>query len=73
MIKLEIVAVGDSLGVVLPSEVLSRLGLNLGDALYTIETLHGIELSVDKEFAEDMRVAEAVMRQDRDVLRKLAQ
>ena len=38
------------------------------------ETPDGIELrAYDEEFAEQMVIAERVMREDRDVLRKLAE
>ena len=38
------------------------------------ETPDGIELrAYDEEFAEDMAIAERVMRENRDLLRKLAE
>ncbi len=41
--------------------------------LYVTETPHGIELtSYNPEFVGQMEVAERIMREDRDVLRKLA-
>lgn len=58
---------------VLPKEVLSRLRVEKGDTLYAVETPNGIELTpYDKEFAEQMEIAERVMREDRDALRRLA-
>ena len=72
--KLKITTIGNSVGVVLPREILARLRVEKGDTLYAIETPNGIELTAyDEEFAEDMAVAERVMREDRDVLRKLAE
>jgi len=45
-----------------------------GDTLYVTETPDGVELrAFDEEFAEQMSIAEQVMREDRDVLRKLAE
>jgi hypothetical protein len=42
--------------------------------LAVTETPDGIELrAYDEEFAEQMAIAERVMREDRDVLRKLAE
>jgi len=59
---------------VLPKEILHRLRVDRGDTLYVIETPNGIELTpYDPEFARQMDVAERVMREDRDVLRKLAE
>ena len=72
--KLKIVAVGNSSGVILPKELLERLKLEKGDTLYLRETLGGYEVSpYDPEFERTMELAEKVMREDRDVLRRLAQ
>lgn len=71
---LKITAFGNSVGVVLPKETLERLRVGPGDLLYVIETPNGIELTpYDPEFPEQMAVAEEVMRDDHDVLRKLAE
>lgn len=73
MITLKLTTVGDSVGVVLPRELLEKLGVQEGDTLYVVETPRGIELtSTDPTFAEQMEVAERVMREDYDALRKLA-
>jgi len=72
--KLKITTVGNSVGVVLPKDILERLRVDKGDMLTVTETPDGIELrAFDEEFAEQMAVAERVMREDRDVLRKLAE
>lgn len=72
--KLKITTVGNSAGVVLPREILERLRVEKGDVLFATETANGIELRpYDEEFAEDMAVAERVMRENRDLLRKLAE
>jgi len=72
--KLKITTVGSSVGVVLPKDILERLRVGKGDVLYATETTDGIELRpYDEEFAETMAIAERVMREDRDVLRKLAE
>ena len=71
--KLKITTVGNSAGVVLPRELLVRLRVEKGDTLYVTELPDGIKLAAfDPEFAAKMEVAEAIMRDDRDVLRKLA-
>ena len=71
---LKITTVGNSVGVVLPREILERLRVEKGDTLYALETPNGIELTpYDPEFAEQMDIAKRVMREDRDVLRKLAE
>lgn len=72
--SLKITTVGNSVGVVLPKEILERLRVKKGDTLFVTETPEGIELrAFDAEFAEQMAIAEQVMREDRDVLRKLAE
>jgi len=74
MNSLKLITIGNSTGVVLPKEILQRLRVDRGDTLYVIETPRGIELTpYDPEFAGQMDVAERVMREDRDVLRKLAE
>lgn len=74
MTKLKIVTVGNSIGVTLPKELLQRLRVSKGDTLYVTETPNGVEISpYDPEFAKQMDVAEEVMRERRDVLRKLAE
>lgn len=72
--KLKISAIGNSAGVILPKELLARLRVEKGDELYAVETPDGIRLTTfDPVFAAQMEVAEKIMREDRDVLRKLAQ
>ncbi|MBI3371898.1 MAG: AbrB/MazE/SpoVT family DNA-binding domain-containing protein [Betaproteobacteria bacterium] len=71
--KIKITTVGNSAGIVLPKELLARLRLGKGDALYATELPDGVKLSpFDPKFANQMEVAERIMRKDRNVLRKLA-
>ena len=73
MSVLKVTTVGDSVGVILPKEILERLRVKRGDSLYAIETKNGIELTAyNPEFAKQVEIAERVMREDRDALRKLA-
>lgn len=72
--KLKITTIGNSAGVILPKELLARLRLEKGDELHALETPDGIKLTAfDPELAAQMEVAEKIMREDRAVLRKLAQ
>lgn len=74
MTKLKVTTVGNSTGLVLPKEILERLRITKGSYLYAIETPNGIELTpYDPDFGAQMEVAEQVMREDRDVLKKLAE
>ena len=72
--KLKITTIGNSAGVILPKELLAKLRLDKGDELYAIETPDGIRLTTyDPEFAAKMEMAERIMRDRRDLLRKLAE
>lgn len=72
--KLKLTTIGNSVGIVLPKEILARLRVEKGDSLYATETPDGIELrAFDEEFADDMEMAEKIMRDNRDLLRKLAE
>lgn len=72
--KLKVIAIGNSAGVILPKELLARLRVDKGDELYAVETPDGIRLTTyDPVFAAQMEVAEKIMRNRRDLLRKLAQ
>ena len=72
--KLKITTLGNSAGVILPRELLARLRLHKGDELFALETPDGVRLTVfDPTLAEQMEVAEQVMRKRRALLNKLAQ
>lgn len=72
--KIKITTVGNSAGIILPKELLARLRLGKGDALYATELPDGVKLSpFDPELAGQMEVAEKVMRKRRSLLRKLAE
>jgi putative addiction module antidote len=72
--KLKLTQIGNSVGVVLPKELLAKLRVGKGDSITVTETPNGLQLTPwDEEFAKQMQIAERVMREDRDILRKLAQ
>lgn len=73
-ITVKITTIGNSVGIVLPKEVLNRLHVEKGDTLFITESADGIRLTpYEQGFAEEMEAARRVMRKNRDVLRKLAQ
>jgi putative addiction module antidote len=73
MQHVKVTQIGNSLGVVLPKELVDRLGITRGQHLSVVETANGIELSpFDPEFDEQMRIAEEIMDKYRDTLRELA-
>ena len=72
--KLKVTTIGNSTGVIMPKELLEKLRVGKGDTLFVTETANGVELSpYDKELAYQMEVVESIMREDRDVLKKLAE
>ena len=71
--KLKITAVGNSAGVILPKELLARLRVARGDALYATELPDGVKLTpFDPKLAGQMEVAERVMLKRRTLLNKPA-
>ena len=74
MSKLKLREIGNSVGVILPRDVLSDLGAKAGDEIeYVVKGRGVIELSVtDNEVDELMERAEQIMTENRAVLRALA-
>ncbi len=71
--KMKIRKVGSSLGVILPKELLAELNLSEGDVLFATRTNSGLAITpYDAEVERQLEIADRVMRQDRDILRKLA-
>jgi len=74
MVKLKLTTIGTSTGVVLPKEVLSRLKLEKGDALYLTEAPDGYRLThYNPDFEDKMAKAEDIIGRYRNTLRGLAQ
>ncbi len=72
---LKLIKIGNSTGVILPKDVLARMNVAQGDEVYLSETSDG-RISLDRydaDFARKMELAEQIMREDRDILRILAQ
>ncbi len=70
----KITSIGNSAGIILPKELMEKLRVGKGDTLTVTETPDGLSLSpYDADFAMAMSLAEEIMREDRDVLRKLAE
>ncbi|MCB1592997.1 MAG: AbrB/MazE/SpoVT family DNA-binding domain-containing protein [Alphaproteobacteria bacterium] len=71
--ELKITKIGNSLGVVLPKDVLANLNVEKGDVLWLSESGDGITLSpYDPAFAEQMDAARKLMKKRRNALRELA-
>jgi len=71
---LHIRKIGNSVGLILPKELLARLNLKEGDKVYPLEQPDGsLRLSpFDPKHAKTMEMARQVMREYRDTLAALA-
>jgi putative addiction module antidote len=73
MMTLKLTQIGNSVGVILPKELLSKLGVGKGDTLYAIDTPEGVRLSTaEPDFEAQMEVARRIMKERWAVLRELA-
>jgi putative addiction module antidote len=73
MSVLKLTSIGNSVGVILPRELLAKLGVEKGDTLFAVETPDGIRLTAsDPDFAAQMEVARRSMKRWRNVLQELA-
>ena len=72
--KVEVKRIGNSTGVILPRDLLSRLNLKQGQWLYvTAMPDGGVRLTPhDPDFEEVMQIADELMDEYRDTLRALA-
>jgi putative addiction module antidote len=70
---LRITQIGNSLGVILPKEVLNQLKVTKGDSLFVSETPDGVLLSAfDPSFEEQVARGREFMDEYRDTFRTLA-
>ncbi|MFI5382387.1 MAG: AbrB/MazE/SpoVT family DNA-binding domain-containing protein [Tepidisphaerales bacterium] len=73
MVKLKVRKVGNSLGLVLPQEALTRLRVREGDELLLTDSSEGMHLTPhDPDFARKMAIAEKLCRKYRDTIVELA-
>ena len=73
MNALKLTQIGNSVGVILPKEVLARLKLEKGDTVFVTDAANGVMLTpYSTEFEVQMTAARRVMKKRRDVLRELA-
>ena len=73
MSAVKLTQIGNSVGVILPKEVLARLKVEKGDTLFLIDAANGITLSAySPEFEAQMTAARRIMKKRRAVLHELA-
>ena len=70
---LKVTQIGNSLGVVLPREILAELDLERGDKLFLTRSPDGYRVTKsDPEFERQMTLAREIMKKRHNVLRELA-
>lgn len=73
MLKVKITPVGNSMGILLPKEALSKLKVERGDTLYLVEGPDGYTLTpYQQDFEEQLEAASSLMKRYRNTLRELA-
>ena len=73
MHALKLTQIVNSVGVILPKEVLARLKLEKGDTLYLTDSPDGMRITPhDPVFEDQMQAARDIMKSRRAVLRELA-
>ena len=70
---LKVTQIGNSLGVVLPREVLAELNVERGDRIFLTRSPEGYRVTrSDPEFEQQMAKAREIMKRRHEVLRELA-
>lgn len=73
MIELKLTSIGNSVGLILPKDVLAKMKLQKGDKVQLIEAEEGYRIApANPEFEHQMKVAREVMKRRRAVLHELA-
>ncbi len=73
MTALKLTQIGNSVGVILPKDVLARLKLVKGDTVFVTEATNGITLTpYDPALDEQLDAGREFMREYRDTFRQLA-
>jgi putative addiction module antidote len=73
MAALKLTQIGNSVGVILPKEVLARLKVEKGDTLYLTDAANGVMLTpYDPSLDEQVEAGREFMRDYRDTFHQLA-
>lgn len=74
MTALKLTQIGNSVGLILPKEMLARLKLEKGDTVFVTEAANGAVMLTpyDGDFEVQMGMARKIMKERRQVLRELA-
>ena len=73
MSALKLTQIGNSVGVILPKEILARLKLEKGDTVFVTEAANGVTLTpYDPALEEELKLGREFMREFRDTFHQLA-
>jgi len=73
MFTLKLTQIGNSVGLILPKEVLARLKIEKGDEIFITEAPGGYRITPhNPAFEAQMKAARKIMKRRRAVLRELA-
>ena len=73
MHALKLTQIGNSVGLILPKEILARLKLEKGDTVFVTETPEGVAMTpYDPSLEEQIEAGRAFMRDFRDTFHELA-
>ncbi len=73
MTALKLTQIGNSVGVILPKEVLARLKLEKGDTVFVTEAPNGVTLTpYDPTLDDQLKAGREFMREYRDTFHQLA-
>ena len=74
MRSLKLTQIGNSVGVIMPKEVLARLRLEKGDMVFVTEAANGVTLTpYDPALDEQIKAGREFMREFRDTFHQLAE
>jgi len=72
MVALKLRKVGNSVGCILPQEVLTNLHVDEGDTIFLTKAPDGYRVTpYDPAFEDQMKAARRIMKRDRNLLREL--
>ena len=73
MTALKLTQIGNSVGLILPKEVLARLKLEKGDMVFVTDAAHGVMLTpYDPSLDEQLKAGREFMHEFRDTFHQLA-
>jgi len=73
MTALKLTQIGNSVGLILPKDVLARLKLEKGDTVFVTDAANGVLLTpYDPALAEQLEAGREFMREYRDTFHQLA-